>query len=76
MSPFAAAKKHVSTSLEGTFTRTILAHIRSPLLRMESPVTEFEVTLMGGQYLPTLDLEKGGVVSPYCIVSIHGVRAS
>jgi hypothetical protein len=67
----AAKVKHVSTSMEGMFTRTILAHIRSPLVRMESPVTEFEVLLMGGQYLPTL--EQGGVVSPYCIVSIHGV---
>jgi hypothetical protein len=57
--------------MEGMFARTILAHIRSPLVRMESPVTEFEVLLMGGQYLPTLD--QGGVVSPYCIVSIHGV---
>ncbi len=61
--------------MEGLFLRTILAHIRSPLLNMESPVSEFEVTLMGGQNLPTLGGTEKGVVSPYCIVSIHGVSS-
>ena len=63
-----------TTSFEGIFTHTILAHIRSTIVNPRSPHSVLVVELMGGQYLPTLDHNKGGVVSPYCVISIHGVR--